>query len=295
MPEKLKFTVPTNCDGKPAKVFFREHCKLSTRMITRLKREKDGILRNGKILRTVDKVSAGDEIIITLPQEEASFITSVEGTLDIIYEDAHLLVLNKPCQMPVHPVKQHQTDTLANLVAYRMEQREESYVFRAINRLDRDTSGLVIIAKDKFTANALKNAVYKEYLALVHGEIKEGGTINVPIGLHDDSKIVRHVVEHGAPAITHYAALNSNKEYSFLRLWLETGKTHQIRCHMSSIGHPLLGDDLYGGKRDKINRQALHCGMIRFTHPITGERLELCAPLPNDMQCILFTDDAKKH
>lgn len=286
MPEKLKFTVPTYYDEKPAKVFFREHCKLSTRMITRLKREKDGILRNGKILRTVDKVSAGDEIIITLPQEEASFIAPIEGTLDIIYEDAHLLVLNKPCQMPVHPVKQHQTDTLANIVVYRMEQREESYVFRAVNRLDRDTSGLVMIAKDKLTANSLKNAVYKEYFALVHGEIKEGGTINAPIGLHEDSKIVRHVVEHGAPAITHYVVLNSNKEYSFLRIWLETGKTHQIRCHMSSVGYPLLGDDLYGGKRDKINRQALHCGRMRFIHPITGECIELCAPLPEDMQSI---------
>lgn len=287
MPEKLKFTVPPDSDGKPAKFFFREHCKLSTRMITRLKREKDGILRNGKILRTVDKVCAGDEIIITLPQEEASFITPVNGTLDIVYEDTHLLVLNKPCFMPVHPVKQHQADTLANIVAYRMEQRRESYVFRAINRLDRDTSGLVMIAKDKFTANSLKNAVYKEYFALVHGEIKGGGTISAPIGLHEDSKIVRHVVEHGAPAITHYAVLSSNKEYSFLRLWLETGKTHQIRCHMAHLGFPLLGDDLYGGKRDKINRQALHCAMMRFAHPVTGECLELCAPLPKDMQSIL--------
>ncbi len=283
MPEKLYFTVPPRFDGKPAKWFLKDFCGVSTRMITRLKREKDGILRNGKILRSVDPVHAGEQIEITLPREDSSFIMPTEGELDIIFEDAHLLVLNKPPFMPVHPVKQHQTDTLANRVAYYMAERGESYVFRAVNRLDRDTSGLVLIAKDGFCANALKNAVYKEYLAVVHGEVKDGGTVSAPIALRGDSKMVRCVADHGAPAVTHYTVLACGKEYSLLRLVLETGRTHQIRCHMSHMGHPLLGDDLYGGSREAMSRQALHCALMRFVHPVTGETLELEAPLPEDI------------
>ncbi|MBQ4170790.1 MAG: RluA family pseudouridine synthase, partial [Ruminococcus sp.] len=198
MAEKLYFTVPQDCGGMTAKWFLKSRCGLSTRMITRLKREKDGILMDGKILRTVDKVDAGASVVISLPEEESSFIEPREGELDIVFEDSHLLVVNKPPYMPVHPAKQHQTDTLANIAVWYAAQKGESYVFRTHNRLDRNTSGLVLIAKDKYSVNLLKNKVRKTYLALVHGQPKEEGTVDAPIGLRDDSKIVRCVRADGS-------------------------------------------------------------------------------------------------
>lgn len=284
MSEQLKFTVPPEFDKISAKFFLKGSCGISTRMITRLKREKDGILMNGKILRTVDFVEAGAEVVINLPEEKSSLIEPIEGKLDIIYEDEFLLAVNKPPFLPVHPVKQHQTDTLANIVMYYANQRGENYIFRAHNRLDRNTSGIVVIAKDKFTINKLKNNVQKKYFAFAHGKIIQNGTIKAPIGLLENSKIVRHVLSKGTPAITHYSVISLYQDFTFISLVLETGKTHQIRCHMSYLGHPLLGDDLYGGSLEMINRQALHCGEVSFVHPVTGERLVLTAELPEDMK-----------
>ena len=284
MPEQLKFTVPKQYDGVCAKRFLREYCTLSARMITSLKREKEGILLNGKILRTIDSVFEGQQVIVNLPDEASLYIAPVEGMLDIVYEDSFLLIVNKPPYVPVHPVKQYQTDTVANFVMAYSQKRGERYVFRAVNRLDRNTSGLVMIAKDRFTVNKLKHGVKKTYYAFVHGEVKEGGTVCTPIGLREDSKIVRHVLESGAPAITHYEVVNSSKEISLLKLWLETGKTHQIRCHMAYLGHPLLGDDLYGGSRELIQRHALHCEKMEFCHPVTGEAIEVRAEMPEDFK-----------
>ncbi len=286
MAEKLIFTVPKEYDNAKAIEFFKGYCKLSSRMITRLKREKDGILMDGKILRTIDFVKAGKIVEINPPDEESQ-ITPVSGNLDIVYEDEHILIVNKPPLMPVHPVKQHQTDTLANLVTYYMQSKGESYVFRAHNRLDRDTSGLVVIAKDRYCANSLKNTVFKTYYALCHGKIEQSGTVRAPIGLKEDSKMVRHILDYGPPAITHYEVIESNNEISFIKLKLETGKTHQIRCHMSSLGHPLLGDDLYGGSLELISRQTLHCGEITFIHPITKDKITVKREIPDDMKTIL--------
>lgn len=284
MPEQLKFSVEEKHDNMQAKRYLKQVHGLSTRLITRLKNTPDGILMDGKLLRAVDFVKAGAVITVNLPEEQSEYIEPVEGKLEILYEDSFILAVNKPPFMPVHPVKQHQTDTLANIVVYYAQKRGESYVFRAHNRLDRDTSGIVLIAKDKFTINKLKNGVKKTYTALVHGKIGHGGTIAKPIGLLDDSKMVRHVLSEGTPAITHYAPIAFNEQATLLKLQLETGKTHQIRCHMSSMGHPLAGDDLYGGKRDFINRQALHCGTVEFTHPVTSEIITVTAPLPNDIE-----------
>lgn len=286
MAEQLMFAVPDECDKMKAQTFLKERCNLSSRMITRLKREKDGILMGGKILRTVDLVEKGKSVIINLP-DESSQIVPIKGELDIAYEDEYLLIVNKPPLMPVHPVKQHQTDTLANIVSYYAESKGESYIFRAINRLDRDTSGLVLISKDRYCANKLKKSVDKIYYALCHGKIELNGTVKAPIGLLEDSKMVRHVLSEGTPAITHYEVLYYCEEFSFLKLILETGKTHQIRCHMASLGHPLVGDDLYGGTREKINRQSLHCGSMTFNHPVTGEKIAVTSDIPEDMLNIL--------
>ena len=286
MAEILTFKVTEECDGMKAQYFLKDICKLSSRMITRLKREKDGILMDGKLLRTVDTVEKGKIVEIRLPEEESA-IVPIKGDPDIAYEDQYLLIVNKPPLMPVHPVKQHQEDTLANIVSYYNIGKGESYIFRALNRLDRDTSGLVLIAKDRYCANKLKFSVDKTYFALCHGEIKNKGTLRAPIGLKADSKMVRYVLDEGSDAITHYEPIFFSKEYSFLKLKLETGKTHQIRCHMAYLGHPLLGDDLYGGSRDMIGRQALHCGEMSFKHPITDEDIFVSCNIPEDMNSII--------
>ena len=286
MAEKLIFEIPDDCDNMLSLQFLKQRCKLSSRIITRLKREKNGILMDGELLRTIDYVKAGSVIEINLPDEESS-VLPIEGELDIKYEDNYLLIVNKPPSMPVHPVKQHQEDTLANIVSFYAQSKAENYVFRAVNRLDKDTSGLVIIAKDRYCANSFKTDVKKKYYALCHGKVEKDGTVIAPIGLKEDSKMVRYILEEGTPAITHYKVCLNNDDYSLLELWLETGKTHQIRCHMSSLGHPLIGDDLYGGTLDKLQRQALHCGEITFTHPVTKEIITVKSELPKDMKDII--------
>ena len=177
MSDRLYFSVPDECDNMLAQRFLRDKCGLSARIITRLKREKDGILMDGKILRTIDCVQSGKTVSIAIPDEKCE-IEPTKGTLDIRYEDEHFLVVNKPHSMPVHPVKQHQSDTLANIVSYYCSQNGKPFVFRAINRLDKDTSGLVLIAKNRFTANAVKNKTHKVYYALCEGEINTEGVVS---------------------------------------------------------------------------------------------------------------------
>ncbi len=285
MSDKLIFTVPPEYDGVNALSFLRSFCGLSSRMITRLKREKDGILMDEKILRTIDNVYANKIIKISLPTEKIG-IEPIQGKLDVLYEDDYILIVNKPYSMPVHPVKQHQSDTLANLVAYYSQAKGKEFTFRAINRLDKDTSGIVFIAKDRYTANAVKFDLNKTYIAVCSGIITENGTVDMPIALKKDSKMVREVTYDGSPAVTHYQVLATGDSVSLISLVLETGRTHQIRCHMSYLGHPLEGDDLYGGSLERIQRQALHCGKLDFVHPITKQNISVVAPVPDDMKNI---------
>lgn len=281
----LIFTVPKEYDGAICKEFLKKHCKISSRLITKLVRTEKGITKDGKLIRTIDSVHFGDTIEIKLPNDNNE-IVPVSGELDIKFEDKHILIVNKPPNMPVHPTKNHQRDTLANIVRYYALSKGEDYTFRAINRIDRDTSGLVLIAKDRFTASGLKG-VYKEYTAVCQGNIVEDGTVDKNIRLRPDSKMVREVNSEGARAVTHYFVLSRNKEYSLVRCILETGRTHQIRCHMSYLGHPLAGDDLYGGNRDKISRQALHCSYLRFIHPVTKQTIEIKSQMPDDMKSLI--------
>lgn len=281
MPELLRFIVEEKYNDTNAGRYLRTVCRLSARTLALLKRTTGSILCNGKFLRTIDKIYTGDIIEITLPSEKNEIIP-VEGNLDIIYEDEFLIVVNKPFGMPVHPVKVHQEDTLANIIAYKYMNSE--FVFRASNRLDRDTSGAVIIAKDRHTASLLqKTEIEKHYTAVCHGIPDECGTVDSPIALREDSKIVRTVCEDGQKAVTHYKVIKKLKDGAVLDLWLETGRTHQIRCHMSYIGHPLFGDDLYNGSKELISRQALHCKSVVFIHPVSGEYLSLTTELPFDI------------
>ncbi len=285
----ISFTVPKSYDKIDAKTFLRKYCELSARTLSKLKRTNLGITRNGALLKTTDILSSGDIVVLAMP-DDINEITPIKGELDILFEDEYIMVVNKPPLMPVHPTKIHQEDTLANIVSYYMKQRGEHYTFRAINRLDRDTSGCLLLAKDRYCANALPATVAKEYVAVCEGEIKESGTVDKPIKVMEGRSIQRVVTDVGARSVTHYFPMKYKNSHTLTRFILETGRTHQIRCHMSSIGHPLAGDDMYYGSLQFITRQALHCRKISFSHPITQEKIEIISPLPKDICSVLGVD-----
>lgn len=206
----------------------------------------------------------------------------------VLYEDEDLLVIDKPAGMPVHPSIGHETDTLANAVCYHAMQRHEYYPYRCINRLDRDTSGLTIIAKNAYSSCILyeqmrERKIQRIYYAIADGMTPDHGTINAPIARQSNTILARTVDAHGEPAVTHFQTLAGKDGLSFLKLWLDTGRTHQIRVHLSHIGHPLIGDFLYYKNDFRMNRQALHAGNLSFAHPVTGKQLQFSAPLPEDM------------
>ena len=254
---------------------------VSKRLLTKLKRQEGGITRNGVTIRSIDMVSAGDVIVLTL--EDDSFLEP-NGSLNVpvAFENDSLVVFNKPSGMPVHPSIRHQGDTLGNYFAYRYPE----LTFRSVNRLDRDTSGLCIIAKDALAAKLLQGNCKKVYYAAVHGEIPEKGTIDAPIARERESIILRCVREDGQRAVTHYKRLKMNDKYSLAEIALETGRTHQITVHFAHIGAPLAGDDLYGGLRNDISRQALHCGRLSFNDPLTGEPITVDSELPEDIKAL---------
>ena len=273
---------------------FLKHKNYSSQIITHLKRTENGILLNGEWGRVRDILHTGDMLIINLIETESSEkIIPTNLPLDIVYEDEDILIVNKPADMPIHPSQGNYDNTLANAVAYYYQQKGESFTYRCINRLDRDTTGLLIVAKHMYSASLLsemvaKREIHREYLALATGEVPKSGTIVASIGRVDGSTIERHVDEaHGDYACTHYKRLIYNNGYSLVSLKLETGRTHQIRVHMKHIGHPLPGDFLYNPDYSVIKRQALHSHRLFFKHPITGESLEFVADLPMDMKKII--------
>ena len=277
-----EFTVGAADDGITVKSFLRRKCGLSARSLTVIKYDGGSIVCGVKELHANDVLHGGDLVQVTLPHE-TNDITPVQGVLDILYEDRRLMIVNKPAAMPVHPTKVHQLDTLANIVNFYQRERGESYTFRALNRLDKDTSGCVILAKDRVAYSLVQPTVAKEYIAVCEGNIKESGTIDAPILLAPDSKIKRCVSPDGASAFTHYEPIARGNGHTMCRVRLDTGRTHQIRCHMSHIGHPLAGDDLYGGSLQYIQRQALHCRSVTFLHPDTGERIAIKTEIPSEI------------
>lgn len=245
----------------------------SRRLITRLKLTEKGITRNGGLIRTVDRVYQGDEIVLS---EQDDKLLEPNGSLhvEVLFEDDRLVVFNKPPFMPVHPSIKHQGDTLGNYFAYRCP----GLTFRPVNRLDRDTSGCVIVAKNQFTAKSLQRSYEKTYYGICHGVFESAsGMVDKPIGREGESIIKRCVRPDGQKAVTRYKVLKQTEKYAFLEFHLENGRTHQIRVHMAYIGHPIAGDDMYGGNRHDYSRQALHCGKVSFIHPINGEKITVTA------------------
>jgi len=293
MKRTFHYTISPKYNGQTL-LSFLKHKNYSSQIITHLKRTENGILLNGEWGRVRDILQAGDELTIQLTEEDSSDnIMPVKLPLDIVYEDEDILVVNKAANTPIHPSQGNYDNTLANAVAYYYQQKNETFTYRCINRLDRDTTGLLIIAKHMYSASLLSEMVanheiHREYLAIATGEVPETGSIIAPIGRVDGSTIERHVDEmQGDYACTHYKRLDYNNGYSLVSLKLETGRTHQIRVHMKHIGHPLPGDFLYNPDYSVIKRQALHSHRLVFKHPITGESLEFVADLPMDMKKII--------
>ncbi len=273
--------MPCEQDGITVRSFLRGTCRISARLHTRLKHIENGITVEGKLVKARDILKGGDLVVLHLPDEEC--VEAVEMPLDIVYEDDYVLVLNKPYNMPVHPTRGHGADTLANAVAAYMP----DIAFRPINRLDRDTTGLVLAAKDSFSAVRLQESAEKLYYAVCTGRLEGEGVIDVPIRIKEGHGIQRETGDGGERSVTHWKALASSDEMTLVECRLETGRTHQIRVHFSSyMKMPLLGDDMYGGSREKISRQALHCGYLAFVHPVTNERIELKSSLPDDMRSL---------
>lgn len=270
--------------------FLKSHGYSST-VIRHLKETTEGIQRNGVWARVYEPLEIGDVLTIHLIETESSDnIVPVELPLNIVYEDEDLLVINKSAGMPIHPSQGNYDNTLANACAWYFQQKGEPFTYRCINRLDRDTTGLLILARHAYSASLLSNMVakreiHREYRALVSGLLPEEGIVEAPIARVDGSTIEREVnFETGEFARTHYKRLEYKNGYSLASLKLDTGRTHQIRVHLKYIGHPLPGDFLYNPDYSIIQRQALHSYRLTFTHPITGALMDFTAPLPEDMQ-----------
>ncbi len=251
----------------------------SRRMVTALK-QSGGLTRGGEILRSVDRVRAGDMIRVVM-EDSGGAVPNGNIKVEIAREDEDIIIYNKPPFLAVHPSIRHYDDTLANAFAARFP----DIPFRPVNRLDRDTSGLCVCAKNRLAAAGLSE-LKKVYFAVVMGDIARGGTVDLPIARESESIIKRCVRADGKPAVTRFEPIERVNGRTLLKLRLETGRTHQIRVHMSYIGYPLCGDRLYGGD-ESINRQALHCGETEFVHPITREIIRTAAPLPEDISSLL--------
>lgn len=271
---------------------FLRRLGYSRQNLTELKKMPDSIQVNGLNCILKKTLSPGDELTVRIQETESSEkIPAVHIPLRIIYEDEDILVVDKPAGLPMHPSMKNYHYSLANGLVWYYQQQKESFVFRCANRLDRDTSGLTVVAKHMLSANILSGMGYRheierEYLAIVRGNVfPPSGTIDAPLSRMEGSIIERKVdFEHGERALTHYRVVEEKNGHSLVSLRLETGRTHQIRIHLKYLGFPLVGDYLYNPDMEYISRQALHSCRLRFVHPITKERMTFRAPLPEDMQ-----------
>ncbi len=288
----LKYTIQEN--DKTVKGILTEKLKFSKRLSKKLE-INDKIFLNGKVAKLNKAIFAGDELTVEFDEEEDQY-DAVDIPLEIIYEDDSLLVVNKQPYIVVHPTKSHQNNTIANAVAYYYRQNNIKRKVRFVNRLDMNTSGIVIIAKNPYVHNQLahqmkSNSVEKFYYALVEGNLeKNKGIIKEPILRLNPEDIIRIVHPSGKECITEYESEKTYNNMTLVKLKLITGRTHQIRVHMKHIGHPLAGDTLYGNESLLIGRQALHCYEMKFKHPITGESMVITCPMPEDMKKIMEGD-----
>ena len=288
MPRKIEWTVPPEYDGIKTISFLRSRCGVSSRLVGKLKKVENGIMLDGQRIRTIDRLKAGSTLEINIP-DEGETPEPMNAPLDIIYEDGDILVINKSPFTAMHPTHNHQGDTLANAVAAYLLEKGQGGSFRAVGRLDKGTSGVVVCALNRLSASKLNGKIKKEYLALVQGTLSGSGVIEVPMYRPDPMKTLRACsYEKGVEtAVTNWTAVENFENASLIRLNLETGRTHQIRVHMAHTGHPLAGDSYYGSFMTQYRHQLLHCEKCSFIHPVTDEYVEFTAPLPDDFRSAL--------
>lgn len=279
---EIEFKITEKYNGRQIREFLKDF-GISSALLTKLKQTENGIIKNGSFAKAIDAVSTGDTLKIRI-ESNGHMPKPKAMSIEIVYEDEDIIVLNKPPFLPVHESRNHIGDTLSNFVAYHSC---EDTAFRAVFRLDRDTSGLVLIAKHELAASKLSGKIDKDYYAVAGGIISEAGTVDKPIARCGYSIIKRKTDDSGERAVTHYYPISSKDGNTLLRFKLDTGRTHQIRVHMQSIGHPLLGDSLYGGDCSVMNRQALHCRDIYFIHPVTGKKMHISSDFPNDIKGVI--------
>lgn len=273
--------------GLPLESYLKQILQYSGRKIQKLTRQK-GIVLNGKAVFLQKKVKSGDTLRILNSEDAAYGVQPEAGPIDILYEDNYMLVINKPAHQLVHPTGQTTNGTLANYLAYALQQRNIVTTIRPVHRLDRETSGCIIFAKDSrsqfMLEQQLKDKRLKRiYWALVRGVVSPAtGTIDAPIGAHPSMPNRRAIQQQGEQAITHYRTIGSYSDASLLELTLDTGRTHQIRLHLAHLGYPIIGDGMYGVRAPWMARQALHAASISFMHLRDNHEVAIQAPLPQD-------------
>ncbi|MBO6154268.1 MAG: RluA family pseudouridine synthase [Lachnospiraceae bacterium] len=318
---KIRYDITTEYEGMKISRFLQLK-GYSEKNLTVLRGRDETIYLNGRPVHMNETICQGDAIEVYIPEEEeATAVVPVNIPIDVVYEDEDIIVINKPANMPIHPSRMHQDNSLANALAYYYNKDlddkdavDNKFVFRCINRLDRDTTGLTIVAKHMVSAAILYNEmkrrdIRRTYYAIVEetpdNRLTDSGTIDAPIGRVDGIEDVKMAedgrglnsgtrgitrgvdFEKGQPAVTHYEVIDRVGDLALVQLKLETGRTHQIRVHMSYIGHPLIGDNIYNPRNSIMDRQALHAGELEFMHPITGEKLIIKADIPEDMRRVL--------
>lgn len=287
-----KYVITDTENGLTVETYLKDFLNFSGRKLQKLTRQK-GIIINGKMAYLQRKLKAGD-ILRVFALEDASYgVTPEEGTIEILYESDDVLVLNKPAYQLVHPTGQTTSGTLANFLAYHFKQRDILTTIRAVHRLDRETSGCIIFAKNSHSQSILEQQLKEKklcrtYKALVRGVIEPPtGTINAPIGPHPSLPNRRAIVINGDPSITHYQSIENLASASLVELTLETGRTHQIRVHLAHLGYPIIGDKMYGIRTTWMPRQALHASAVTFEDIKTKNPITVHAPLPGDFESAL--------
>ena len=285
---KLKYIVDKEINIRQV---LREKFGVSERLLTKLKKNKKIYLNGNNDIFLDIPVKSSDIVEVDFDfDEDNSNIVPVKMDLNVIYEDDSLIVLDKPFNMPVHPSLNHYEDSLSNGLKYYYDSINLHRKIRPINRLDKDTSGIVIFAKNEYAQDRIR-ITNKIYLTILEGKLEGSGIIDKPIARKADSIIERCINDNGEKAITEYSVIKNfnigNEEFSLIKCILHTGRTHQIRVHMASINHPILGDTLYGKSSVLIDRQALHSYKLTFVHPITKKEIEVTSPIPYDMNNII--------
>lgn len=273
----------------------------SAHLVTRLKHTDGTVQVNGENAPVNHILVSGETLRIFIPEEKmTSIIPATPLPLHIIYEDEDIIVIDKPSKMPIHPSQRHHEDTLANALMHYFA--GQNFIFRCLTRLDKDTSGLVLVAKNLLASSILSENMksgdfIKKYTAICENtdnnlfdESNMQGTIEARISRREGSTIERIISNDGQEAITHYKVLEIKKEHALVQLYLETGRTHQIRVHMKHIGHPLVGDYIYNPANNELDRQALHCSNLSFTHPINGKFMTFESELPSDMYDLFYNE-----